>query len=61
MTEKEKHDYFCFDRFLIVMDTKYEEELLEIEKKYHNDEIDEEEFNKLWEEIQKKVNNESEK
>ena len=31
MTEKEKHEYFGFDRFLQVVNTKYENELLELD------------------------------
>lgn len=61
MSEKEKHDYFGFDRFIQVVDTPYEKELLEIEKKYYNEEIDEQEFNKLWNKIMEKVLNEKEK
>lgn len=48
MTEKEKHDYFGFDRFLQVMGTKYEVELLELEKQYYDKKIDDELFEFLW-------------
>lgn len=58
MTEKEKHEYFCFDRFLQVVDTKYEKDLIELEKKYHNEKIDDEEFNKLWNDLVNKILNE---
>ena len=58
MTEKEKHEYFGFDRFLQVVDTKYENELLELEKKYYNKEINDEEFNNLWNKLVEKILNE---
>lgn len=56
MTNKEKHDYFGFDRYLQVVDTKYEKELLKIEKEYSNGEINDNEFNKLWNNIVEKIN-----
>lgn len=58
MTEKEKHEYFGFDRFLQVVDTKYENELLELEKKYYNEEINDKEFNNLWNKLVEKILNE---
>jgi hypothetical protein len=58
MTEKEKHEYFGFDRFLQVVDTKYENELLELEKKYYNKEINDKEFNNLWNKLVEKILNE---
>lgn len=58
MTEKEKHEYFGFDRFLQVVDTKYENELLELEKKYYNKEINDKEFNNLWNKLVEKIINE---
>lgn len=58
MTEKEKHEYFGFDRFLQVVDTKYENELLELEKKYYNKEINDKEFNNLWNQLVEKILNE---
>ena len=58
MTEKEKHEYFGFDRFLQVVNTKYENELLELEKKYHNKEINDKEFNNLWNKLVEKILNE---
>lgn len=58
MTEKEKHEYFGFDRFLQVVNTKYEKELLELEKKYYNEEINDKEFNNLWNELVEKILNE---
>lgn len=57
MTEKEKHEYFGFDRFLQVMDTKYEKDLLELEKKYYNNEINDKEFNDSWNELVNKILN----
>lgn len=51
MTEKEKHEYFGFDRFLQVVGTKYEKELLNLEEKYHNEIIDDQEFNELWDNL----------
>lgn len=58
MTEKEKHEYFGFDRFLQVVNTKYENELLELERKYHNKEINDKEFNNLWNKLVEKILNE---
>ena len=58
MTEKEKHEYFGFDRFLQVVNTKYENELLELEKKYYNKEINDKEFNNLWKKLVEKILNE---
>lgn len=58
MTEKEKHEYFGFDRFLQVVNTKYENELLELEKKYYNKEINDKEFNNLWNKLVEKILNE---
>ena len=58
MTEKEKHEYFGFDRFLQVVDTKYENELLELEKKYYSKEINDKEFNNLWNKLVEKILNE---
>jgi hypothetical protein len=58
MTEKEKHEYFGFDRFLQVVDTKYENELLELEKKYYNKEINDKELNNLWNKLVEKILNE---
>ena len=58
MTDKEKHEYFGFDRFLQVVDTKYENELLELEKKYYNKEINDKEFNNLWNKLVEKILNE---
>ena len=55
MTEKEKHEYFGFDRYLQVVNTKYEKDFLELEEKYKNKEIDIKEYNKLWNEIIKKI------
>lgn len=55
MTEKEKNEYFGFDRYLQVVNTKYEAEFLEIEEKYNKKEIDIKEYNKLWEGIVKKI------
>lgn len=55
MTEREKHEYFGFDRFLQVVDTKYEKDLVELEKKYYNEEITSKEFDKLWDELVKKI------
>lgn len=55
MTEREKHDYLCFDRFLQVVGTKYEDELVEIEKKYYNNEINGKKFNEMWNEIINKI------
>lgn len=57
MTEKEKHEYFGFDRFLQVVNTKYENELLELEKKYYNKEINDKEFNNLWNKLVEKILN----
>lgn len=61
MTEKEKHEYFGFDRFLQVVNTKYEKELLNLEKKYYNKEIDDKEFNNLWNKLVEKILNEKKK
>ena len=58
MTEKEKHEYFGFDRFLQVVNTKYVNELLELEKKYYNKEINDKEFNNLWNKLVEKILNE---
>ena len=58
MTEKEKHEYFGFDRFLQVVNTKYENELLELEKKYYNKDINDKEFNNLWNKFVEKILNE---
>lgn len=58
MTEKEKHEYFGFDRFLQVVNTKYENELLELEKNYYNKEINDKEFNNLWNKLVEKILNE---
>ena len=55
MNEKEKHEYFGFDRYLQVVNTKYEKDFLELEEKYKNKEIDIKEYNKLWNEIIKKI------
>ena len=55
MTEKEKHEYLGFDRYLQVVGTKYEKELLKIEQKYYKGEIKEEEFDKLWNQIVQKM------
>lgn len=55
MTEREKHEYFGFDRFLQVVDTKYEKELLDLEKKYYNEEINDKEFNNLWNNLVEKI------
>ena len=55
MNEKEKHEYFGFDRYLQVVNTKYEKDFLELEKKYKNYEIDIIEYNKLWNDIIKKM------
>lgn len=60
MTEKEKHEYFGFDRYLQVVNTKYEKDFLELEEKYKNKEIDIKEYNKLWNEIINKILNEQE-
>lgn len=57
MTEKEKHQYLEFDRYLQVAGTKYEKDLLEIEKKYYNDEINEKQFEEQWNIIVDKVLN----
>lgn len=55
MNEKEEHEYFGFDRYLQVVNTKYEKDFLELEEKYKNKEIDLKEYNKLWNEIIKKI------
>lgn len=55
MTEKEKHEYLGFDRFLQVMGTKYEKELVELEKKYYEKNINEEQFNQLWDKLVEKI------
>lgn len=55
MTEEEKHEYTGFDRYLQVVGTKYEKDLLELEKKYHNNEITSKEFDKLWNELVEKI------
>lgn len=60
MTEKEKHEYFGFDRYLQVVNTKYEKDFLELEEKYKNKEIDIKEYNKLWNEIINKILKEQE-
>lgn len=54
MNEKEKHEYFGFDRYLQVVNTKYEKDFLELEEKYKNYAIDIIEYNKLWNDIIKK-------
>ena len=55
MNEIEKHEYFGFDRYLQVVNTKYEKAFLELEEKYKNYEIDIIEYNKLWNDIIKKM------
>ena len=60
MNEKEKHEYFGFDRYLQVVNTKYEKDFLELEEKYKNKEIDIKEYNKLWNEIINKILKEQE-
>ena len=55
MNEREKHEYLGFDRFLQVVNTKYENDLLEIEKKYYNKEINDKEFEKLWNKIVEEI------
>ena len=60
MTEKENHEYFGFDRYLQVVNTKYEKDFLELEEKYKNKEIDIKEYNKLWNEIINKILKEQE-
>ena len=60
MTEKEKHEYFGFDRYLQVVNTKYEKDFIELEEKYKNKEIDIKEYNKLWNEIINKILKEQE-
>ena len=55
MNEKEKHEYFGFDRYLQVVNMKYEKDFLELEEKYKNKEIDIKEYNKLWNDIIKKM------
>lgn len=57
MNEREKHEYSGFDRFLQVVNTKYENDLLEIEKKYYNKEINDKEFEKLWNKIVEEIKN----
>lgn len=57
MNEREKHEYLGFDRFLQVVNTKYENDLLEIEKKYYNKEINDKEFEKLWNKIVEEIKN----
>lgn len=57
MSEREKHEYLGFDRFLQVVNTKYENDLLEIEKKYYNKEINDKEFEKLWNKIVEEIKN----
>lgn len=57
MNEREKHEYLGFDRFLQVVNTKYENDLLEIEKKYYNREINDKEFEKLWNKIVEEIKN----
>ena len=57
MNEREKHEYLGFDRFLQVVNTKYENDLLEIEKKYYNEEINDKEFEKLWNKIVEEIKN----
>lgn len=55
MTNEEKHEYLGFDRFLQVVNTKYESELLELEKKYYSKEIDDKKFEELWSQLVKKI------
>ena len=55
MNEKEMHEYFGFDRYLQVVNTKYEKDFLELEEKNKNHEIDIIEYNKLWNDIIKKM------
>lgn len=57
MNEREKHEYLGFDRFLQVVNAKYENDLLEIERKYYNKEINDKEFEKLWNKIVEKIKN----
>lgn len=61
MTEKQIHEYYCFDRFIQVVDTKYEQELLKIEQDYYKNKINEEQFNELWNNIIKKLKKDTKK
>lgn len=59
MTEAEKHEYHGFDRFLQVVNTKYEEKFYKLEEKYMKKEITLDEYNKLFGEIIEKIKKEN--
>lgn len=61
MTPEERHEYYGFDRFMQVVNTKYENDFYELEKKYYNNEITLEEYNKLFNDIIEKIINDSKK